>query len=389
MAAPPVPPHRARRTTSRSGSRVRPQSRDALALSEAEGPALSAVEGPALSEAEGCSSITIPTLPTQHTDTGRSLLYADVIGGVTTFFTMAYIVVVNPGILSTPGTGVPFSGALTATVLIASSMTLLMGLYAKLPFAVAPGMGLNAFFAFTIVIQDKVPWQTALGMVFWAGVLFLLISATPLRERIATAIPPNLRLATAAGIGLLLTFIGLRNAGLIETDPATMVRLGTIDYRSAFMVIGLVAAVVLMRRENPLAFLTSIFVVTFLSWAFGYTTAPERIISPPDFSSVTLKLDIVGALQLGLLPAIVSILFTDLFDSLSTFIGVATAAGMTEPDGRPLNLRRGLIVDAYATLVAGLAGTSSGTAYVESIAGIRMGGRTGVASIVTALCILP
>ena len=136
------------------------------------------------------------------------------VGGVTTFFTMAYIVVVNPGILATPGTGMPFSGALTATVLIASSMTLLMGLYARLPFAVAPGMGLNAFFAFTIVLQGKVPWQTALGMVFWAGVLFLVVSATPLREHIALAIPPPLRAAAAAGIGLLLTFIGLRNAGL-------------------------------------------------------------------------------------------------------------------------------------------------------------------------------
>src|SRR5207248_5226968 len=138
-------------------------------------------------------------------------LYADIVGGMTTFFTMAYIVVVNPGILATPGTGMPFSGALTATVLIASSMTLLMGLYARLPFAVAPGMGLNAFFAFTIVVQNHVPWQTALGMVFWAGVLFLAVSATPLRERIAMAIPPALRKAAAAGIGLL-TFIGLRNA---------------------------------------------------------------------------------------------------------------------------------------------------------------------------------
>ena len=126
---------------------------------------------------------------TQPRATRDASLYADVIGGVTTFFTMAYIVVVNPGILATPGTGMPFSGALTATVLIASSMTLLMGLYARLPFAVAPGMGLNAFFAFTIVLQDKVPWQTALGMVFWAGVLFLVVSATPLRERIALAIP--------------------------------------------------------------------------------------------------------------------------------------------------------------------------------------------------------
>src|SRR6185295_5919667 len=133
-------------------------------------------------------------------------LYADFIGGVTTFFTMAYIVVVNPGILATAGTGMPFSGALTATVLIASSMTLLMGLYARLPFAVAPGMGLNAFFAFTIVLQAKVPWQTALGMVFWSGVLFLVVSATPLREQIALAIPSSLRSAAAAGIGLLLTF---------------------------------------------------------------------------------------------------------------------------------------------------------------------------------------
>jgi AGZA family xanthine/uracil permease-like MFS transporter len=168
-------------------------------------------------------------------------------------------------------------------VLVAFTMTLLMGLYARLPFAVAPGMGLNAFFAYTIVLQDKVPWQTALGMVFWAGVLFLLISATPLRERIATAIPPNLRLATAAGIGLLLTFIGLRNAGLIEPDAATLVRLGTIDYRTAFLVVGLVAAVVLMRRDNPLAFLSSIFVVTLLSWGFGYTRPPERIISRSRF----------------------------------------------------------------------------------------------------------
>ena len=142
--------------------------------------------------------------------TRPSTLHGDIIGGITTFFTMAYIVVVNPSILSTPGTGMPFTGAMTATVLIAFSMTLLMGLYARLPFAVAPGMGLNAFFAVTIVMQQHVPWQTALGMVFWAGVLFLLLSATPLRETIVMAIPSKLRLAAAAGIGLLLTLIGSR-----------------------------------------------------------------------------------------------------------------------------------------------------------------------------------
>jgi len=316
-------------------------------------------------------------------------LYADVVGGVTTFFTMSYVVIVNPGILAAPGTGMSFSGALTATVLVASGMTLLMGLYAKLPFAVAPGMGLNAFFAYTIVIQQHVPWQTALGMVFWAGVLFLIVSATPVREAIATGIPPNLRLAAAAGIGLLLTLIGFRNAGLIEADPATILRLGTIDHRAALMLVGLVIAVLLQQRRNPLAFLTSILFVTAIAWVFRYAAPPERAFSAPDFSSAFLKLDIAGALQISLLPAVVSILFTDLFDSLSTFIGVATAAGLTERDGRPLNLRRGLIVDAFATLGAGLAGSSSGTAYVESIAGIRMGGRSGRASIVTALCFLP
>jgi AGZA family xanthine/uracil permease-like MFS transporter len=316
-------------------------------------------------------------------------LYFDVIGGVTTFFTMAYIVIVNPAILSTPGTGMPFSGAMTATVLIASSMTLLMGVYARLPFAVAPGMGLNAFFAFTIVLQGKVPWQTALGMVFWAGVLFLAVSATPLREHIALAIPPPLRAAAAAGIGLLLTFIGLRNAGLIVADPATLVRMGTLDHRAAFLLLGLLIAAALMRRNNPLAFLAAIFSVTALAWTLGYATPPAALVSAPDFSSAFLALDITGALRLALLPAILTILFTDLFDSLSTFIGVASAAGLTDPEGRPINLRRGLIVDAIATLGSGLAGTSPGTAYVESIAGIRMGARTGRASVVTALCFVP
>src|SRR3954471_3911596 len=319
----------------------------------------------------------------------RRAIYPEVIGGITTFFTMAYILVVNPSILATDGTGMPFSGALTATVVVACSMTLLMGLYADLPFAVAPGMGLNAFFAFTIVLQSKVPWQTALGMVFWAGVLFLLVSTTPLREQIALAIPTPLRAAAAAGIGLLLTFIGLRNAGLIIGDPATLVRMGTLDHRAAFLVLGLLIAFALMRRSNPLAFLTAIFTVTALAWIMGFATPPAQLVSAPDFSSAFLALDIRGALRLALLPAILAILFTDLFDSLSTFIGVASAAGLTETDGRPLNLRRGLIVDAVATLTSGLAGTSPGTAYVESIAGIRMGGRSGRASVVTALCFAP
>jgi len=226
-------------------------------------------------------------------------------------------------------------------------------------------------------------------MVFWAGVLFLAVSATPVRERIALAIPPSLRAAAAAGIGLLLTFIGLRNAGLVVGDPATLVRMGTLDHRAAFLLVGILIAAVLMRRNNPLAFLAAIFTVTVLAWTMGYEKPPDHLVSAPDFSSAFLKLDIRGALKLALLPPIIAILFTDLFDSLSTFIGVAAAAGLTDADGRPINLRRGLIVDAFATLTSGLAGTSPGTAYVESIAGIRMGGRTGRASVVTALCFVP
>jgi adenine/guanine/hypoxanthine permease len=313
----------------------------------------------------------------------------EVIGGITTFFTMAYIVVVNPAILSTPGTGMPFSGVLTATVLVCSTMTLLMGLYAKLPFGVAPGMGLNAFFTYTIVLQGGVPWPVALGIIFWAGVLFLLVSATPLREAIALAIPPSLRFATAGGIGLLLTFIGLQNAGFVADNPATLVGAGRLDHRAIITLVGLGIIVWLTRRGNPLAFLGSIFVCTAMAWTGGWVTPPSSWISAPDFSSVFFKLDVLGALKIALIPAIVTVMMTDLFDSLSTFIGVAEAADLLEEDGRPKNLRQGLIVDALATLGAGLFGSSSGTAYVESIAGIRMGGRSGFTAVVTALCFLP
>jgi len=331
-------------------------------------------------------------VPPEHDEpatSGPPSLAADVIGGVTTFLTMSYIVVVNPAILASPGTGMPFSGALTATVVVACGATLLMGLYAKLPYAVAPGMGLNAFFAFTLVLQRQVPWQTALGVVFWAGVLFLLVSATPLRERIASAIPVRLRVAAAAGIGLLLTLIGLRNAGLIVADPAALLRLGTLDHRAVFLLVALLVAAALMHRRSPLAFLAAIGTVTLGAWGLGYATPPDRLVSAPDFSSAFLQLDVVGALRLSLVPALVAVLLTDFFDSVSTFMGLAAATGLTGRDGQPINLRRGLIVDATATLVSGLAGTSPGTAYVESAAGIRMGGRTGRAAVVTGLCFLP
>src|SRR5215468_534073 len=317
-------------------------------------------------------------------------LKTEAIAGITTFFTMSYIVVVNPQIISADGkTGMAFSGVLTATVIICFTMTLLMGLYAKLPFAVAPGMGINAFFTYTIILGKGVPWPTALGIIFWAGTLFLLISVTPVRESIAKAIPPELRIAAGAGIGIFLTFIGLKNAGFIVADPVTFVKLGMLGKPALLAIVGVVIAAFFMARKSAFAFLISIAIVTLAAWALGMITRPQGLFNLPDFKSVFLKLDIFGALKLSLVPAIIAVMFTDLFDSISTFIGVAHAGDLLDKEGHPKNLRQGLIVDSLATLGAGLAGTSSGTAYIESVAGIRMGGRTGLTSVFTALCFLP
>ncbi len=316
-------------------------------------------------------------------------LKREALAGLTTFFTMAYIVVVNPAILSTSGTGMPFAGVMTATVLLSLVMTALMGAYARLPFAVAPGMGLNAFFAYSIVLGRGVPWPVALGVVFWAGVLFTAISVTPVRVKIAEAIPEGLRVASAAGIGLFLAFIGLKNGGFVVSDPATFVRLGTLDRKAFLALAGGALTIRLMRSKSPFAFLAGIFSVTLAARLMGLVETPSSIFAAPDFSSVFFKLDALGALKLSLLPAIVSILFTDLFDSISTFVGVAHATGLVDPKGQPHRLKQGLIVDALATLGAGLFGTSSGTAYIESAAGIEMGGRTGWTAFFTALCFLP
>jgi len=319
----------------------------------------------------------------------KTNLRTEAIAGITTFFTMSYIVVVNPSILSTEGTGMAFSGVLTATVLLCFVMTLFMGLYAKLPFAVAPGMGINAFFTFTIILTQQVWWQVALGIVFWAGVLFLIVSITPIRETIAKAIPAELRIGTAAGIGVFLTFIGLKNAGLIAADPVTFVKLGTLGLPALLTILATGVSVWLISRKSAFAFLAGMLIATLLGWTFGLVKAPPSFFSAPDFETVFLKLDILGALKLSLVPAIIAILFTDLFDSISTFIGVAHASNLLDENGHPRNLKQGLVVDSFATFGAGLAGTSSGTAYIESVAGINMGGRTGLTSVFTALCFLP
>lgn len=319
----------------------------------------------------------------------KSALRTEAIAGLTTFLTMSYIVVVNPAILSTPGTGMSFSGVLTATVLLSFLMTLLMGLYAKLPFAVAPGMGINAFFTFQLILGRQVPWPVALGAVFWAGVVFLAISVTPLRETIARSIPHNLRAAAAVGIGVFLTFIGLKNAGIVTADPVTLVKLGTLGPSALIALGGLVIMAWFVDRKNPLAFLIGIAAATAVGWMLGLVQVPEHLTSAPDFQSVLGKLDVWGALQLSLLPAILSIFFTDLFDSISTFVGVSQATGLVDKQGNPKNLREGLLVDAVATLSAGVLGTSSGTAYIESSAGIEAGGRTGMTAVFAALCFLP
>ncbi len=315
-------------------------------------------------------------------------LRTEIAAGITTFFPMAYVVVVNPSILATEGTGLPFSGVMTATVVLASSMTLLMGLYARLPYAVAPGMGINAFFTFGIILGQKVPWPTALGIVFWAGVIFFVVSITGLRVAVARAIPNNLRAATGVGIGVFLTFLGLKGAGIVVADPVTLVKLGRLDARALLTVLGLGVSVSLLRRRSPLAFLVAMVAVTLVSIPLGLAKAPEHIVSPPDFSLFG-ALDVRGALTPALLPAIAAILFTDLFDSISTFIGVSHAAKLVDDEGEPLRLKEGLVVDAAATLGAGLMGTSSGTAYIESTAGVEVGGRTGKTAVVTALCFLP
>lgn len=313
----------------------------------------------------------------------------DVVGGVTTFLTCAYIVVVNPAIIATPGTGMSFSGVLTATVLLCVLMTLFMGLYADLPFAVAPGLGVNAFFTYTVVLGKGVPWQQALGAVFWAGVLFVVCSITPVREKIVKAIPKELRLSAAVGIGLFLCFIGLKNMGLIISNPETFVQKGPFGFESLISILGFVVMVYFFHKKNPFSFLIGIVLIFVVALLAGKVAWPTSIFSSPDFESVFFKLDIWGALKWSLLPTIVSILFTDLFDSISTFVGVSESSGLTDQDGHPKNLKQGLIVDAFATLTAGLFGTSSGTAYIESAAGIEAGAKTGKASVVTALCFLP
>lgn len=321
-------------------------------------------------------------------DDHRTTVRTEVQAGVTTFMTIAYSVVVNPAILS--AAGVPFEGALFATCIGAAIGTLLMGLLANYPFALAPGMGLNAYFTYTVVVGMGVPWQTALGAVFLSGVAFLLLTVGRVRALVVDAIPRSIKMAVAGGIGLFIAFLGLRNAGIVVANEATLVTLGTLAAQGPLLSLaGLALTVGLMARGNRGAIIWGILGVTAAAMALGIAPLPDSILSIPDPSETFLALDIPGALRLGLLEVIFAFLFVDLFDSVGTFTGLAEEGGFMTKDGKIPRVNRALAADAVATVVGSLLGTSTITTYVESAAGIGDGGRTGlVAVVVAALFIL-
>ncbi len=323
----------------------------------------------------------------------------EIIAGITSFLATMYIIVVNPAIVS--AAGLPFSGVLTATILVSAFSSIMMGLYAKNPIVIAPGMGINAFFAYTVVLGMGVKWEVALGAVFWSGIVFLILSIFNVRTAVALAIPKQIRSAVAAGIGLFITFIGLENAKFVVANPATLVSFGGLNTITITFLIGLIVTSFLVMKNIKGALIIGIVFTTVLSipigrvWGdatelFGSATIVSwnGIFSSPDFS-LLFQLDLIGSLALSIIPVIFVFLFTDLFDSLSTFIGVAEAADLKDEDGEPRNIKESLLTDAVSTTISGLLGTSAGTSYIESAAGIKEGGRTGLTAIVAGLCFLP
>lgn len=312
----------------------------------------------------------------------------EIIAGLTTFVSMAYIIAVNPATLGQ--TGMDQGAVFMATILAAALSTLVMGLYANWPFALAPGMGLNSFFAYTLVLGMGVPWQTALGCVMISGLLALLITVTGLRELMIQAIPLSLRHAVSAGIGFFVMLIGLKSAGIIEPLEATIVTVGDLTAPGPLLaIIGLIITGVLVARKVPGSILIGIGITTLIGIPMGVTTAPSSLISmPPSIAPTFLKLDMGGALKLSMFTIIFSMFFADLFDTIGTFVGVAGKAGLIDEKG---NLKRGsqaLVADSMGTIIGALLGTSNTTTYVESSAGVAAGGRTGLTAVTTAVLFL-
>jgi AGZA family xanthine/uracil permease-like MFS transporter len=311
----------------------------------------------------------------------------EIIAGLTTFLTMAYIIFVNPMMMA--DAGIDPGAAFVATCLAAAIGSLIMGLWANYPIALAPGMGLNAFFSYTVVGSMGYSWEVALGAVFISGFLFFLLSIFKVREWIINSIPMALRSAIAAGIGLFLALIALKNAGLVVDHPATLVTLGDLTQPGPLLAgLGFAIIVALAYRQVTGAVMIGILLITGISLLAGFTQTTGIVSTPPSLTPTFLKLDIRGAMEIGMLSVIFAFLFVDLFDTSGTLIGVAQRANLVDHDGKLPRLGRALMADSTATMAGAAMGTSTTTSYIESAAGTAAGGRTGLTACVVALLFL-
>ena len=312
---------------------------------------------------------------------------AEATAGTTTFLAMAYITIVNPAILS--DAGMDFGAVFVATCIAAAVGTLVMGVYANYPIAQAPGMGQNAFFTFGVVLGMGHAWQTALGAVFISGVIFVALSVLPVREWLVNAIPRDLKLGMASGIGLFLGFIALKNAGIVVDHADTLVALGDIvSLEPIICIAGFVIIVALSAHRFRGAVITGILAATSVGWVFGDVGFNGFVAMPPSLAPVFLQLDIQAALQWSMVTVILSMLIVDVFDTAGTLVGVASRARLVDSDGKLPRLRKALLSDSTATVVGAVAGTSSTTSYVESAAGVEAGGRTGLTAVICGLLFL-
>ena len=312
-------------------------------------------------------------------------LKKEVMGGITTFLTMAYILAVNPSILGDAGMD---SGAVfTASVVSAIIGTLVMALYAKLPFALAPGMGLNAFFAYTIVLTMGYTWQFALTAVFIEGLLFILLTLTGLRQKIVDCMPLLLRRSISPGIGLFIAFIGLKNAGIVAGSEATFVTMGDLTTPSVLLAcFGILLSAVLLVRNVTGALLIGILVTTIVGIPMGVTHFTSVFSVPPSLSPIFCKFEWSSILSIDMLICVLTFLFIDMFDTIGTLIGVSSRAGMVDEQGNIPRLKNAFMADAIGTTMGAILGTSTVTTYVESASGVNVGGRSGLTSLTTAIC---
>jgi adenine/guanine/hypoxanthine permease len=311
----------------------------------------------------------------------------ELLAGLTTFMTMAYIIFVNPAILA--DAGMDRGAVFVATCLAAAFGSAFMGLYANYPVALAPGMGLNAYFTYGVVKGMGHAWETALGAVFLSGVLFLIVSLTGIREWVINAIPRSLKLSIAAGIGLFLAIIGLQSAGVIAAHPVTLVTLGNL--KAPGVVIAVVAFILMAAldaRKVPGAILIGILAAAIAGAALGLSQFSGVVSLPPSIAPVLLKLDIVKALEIGVIAIVFTFFFVDVFDNTGTLVGVAHKAGLVNPDGTLPRVDRALTADSAAAMGGALLGTSTTTSYIESAAGVNAGGRTGLVAVTVAVLFL-